>query len=164
MSRALAAPMLLWALLVGATAPAAAQSCMVSTAGSINFMTYNPASGAPTLASAAVTLTCTNSGSGSLQRVAWNMLVSDGSSGDCKARAMPGASESLNYNIYQNSIAGGVWGNLACGTFPAGQMTLTPGGGGNTRSVTNTLYGLIPAGQFVGAGAYTENLLLTISF
>ena len=164
MNRVLAAPLLLSALLAAASAPSAAQSCSATTAGSINFMTYNPAAGAPTLASAAVTLTCTYTGSGGAQKVDWSMLVSDGSSGDCKARAMPGASESLNYNIYQNSIAGGVWGNLACGTFPAGQMNLTPGSGGNTKSVTNTLYGLIPAGQFVGAGAYTENLLLTISF
>ena len=163
MSRA-AAPMLLLVLLVATPGPAAAQSCMVSTAGSINFLTYNPAAGAPTLASASVTLRCTHSGSGGAQKIDWSMFLSDGSSGDCKARSMPGPSGSLNYSIYQNSIAGGVWGNLGCGTFPAGQMNLTPGGGGNTKSVTNTLYGLIPAGQFVNAGTYTENLLLTINF
>ncbi len=154
---------LLFALIIGA-APAAAQNCTVSATGGINFLTYNPASGAPTLASASVTLTCTHSGGTGAQKVNWDMQLTNGSSGNCNARAMPGPSASLNYNIYQNNVAGGVWGNLGCGTYPAGQMNLTPGGGGNTRTVTNILYGQIPTGQFVNAGTYTENLVLTVNF
>ena len=150
--------------IVCAATPVAAQTCTVSAAGNINFMTYNPASGAPTLASASVTLTCTYSGGSGAQKVNWDMQLTNGSSGDCNARAMPGSSDALSYNIYQNNVAGGVWGNSGCGTNPTGQMNLTPGGGGNTKSVTNNLYGQIPVGQFVGAGTYTENLVLTVNF
>jgi spore coat protein U-like protein len=157
-------PTLLLAVLLAAAAPAAAQTCTVSAAGSINFMAYNPASGSPTVASASVTLTCNYTGTSGAQKVNWTMLLSDGSSGNCNSRALPGPSGTLAYNIYQNNVAGGVWGNLGCSAYPAGQMTLSPGQGNNTRSVTNTLYGQIPAGQFVSAGTYTENLLLTINF
>ena len=102
---------LLLPLLVALPAAAVAQVCNVSAGGSINFLTYNPASGAPTVASSTVTLTCTYNGSGGSQKVNWDMTLTNGSSGDCKARALPGTSSSLNYNIYQNSVAGGVWGN-----------------------------------------------------
>jgi spore coat protein U-like protein len=163
MNRVLATVSLFIAI-VFTSAPVAAQTCTVSTAGSINFMTYNPASGAPTLASASVTLTCTYTGSSGAQKVNWDMQLMNGTSGNCNARAMPGPSSSLSYNIYQNNVAGGVWGNPGCGTYPVGQMNLSPGAGNNTRSVTNILYGQIPTGQFVNAGTYTENLVLTVNF
>jgi len=163
MTRVLDAVSLLVAIFFVAT-PVAAQTCTVSAAGNINFMTYNPASGAPTLASASVTLTCTYTGSSGAQKVNWDMQLTNGGSGDCNARAMPGPSDSLSYNVYQNNVAGGVWGNSGCGTYPLGQINLSPGAGNNTRSVTNTLYGQIPTGQFVGAGTYTENLVLTVNF
>jgi spore coat protein U-like protein len=134
-------------------------------AGGVNFLTYDPSSGTPTIASASVTLQCTYSGSGGAQKVNWDMQLANGSSGNCNARAMPGpAGSSLGYNIYQNTVANGVWGNIGCGTYPSGQMNLSPGGGNNTKSVTNTLYGQITAGQFVSAGSYTDNVVLTVNF
>ena len=151
-------------LLLALAAPATAQVCNVSAGGSINFLTYNPASGSPTQASSTATLMCTYNGSSGAQKVDWNMTLTNGGSGNCNARALPGPSASLNYNIYQNSIAGGVWGNAGCGTFPSGTMTLSPGAGNNTRTVTNTLFGQVPIGQFVPAGTYTENLTLTVNF
>jgi spore coat protein U-like protein len=154
-------------LFAAAAAPAAAQSCSVDfgAAGSVNFLTYNPASGSPTVATASVTLTCTYNGSGGAQKVDWNMQLTNGSSGNCNARRLPGpGGNTLNYNIYQNTVANGVWGNAGCGAYPAGQITVSPGGGNNVRSVTNVLYGQIPMGQFVPAGTYNENLVLTVTF
>lgn len=144
--------------------PAAAQyTCNASGGGSINFLVYNPSSGSAALASTGVTLTCTHQ-SGGVQRIDWTMELSNGSSGNCGARTLAGPSDTLNYNIYQTSIAGGVWGNAGCGTYPAGRLTVGPGAGNGTRSVTNTLYGQIPTGQFVSAGTYNDNLLLTIVY
>jgi spore coat protein U-like protein len=77
---------------------------------------------------------------------------------------MTSGGNTLDYNIFQNSVAGGVWGNLACATYPFGTMNVGPGGGNGTRSVTYTLYGQIPVGQFVAAGTYSENLTLTINY
>jgi spore coat protein U-like protein len=153
------------ALLLLAAAPATAQLCNVSTVGAVNFLTYNPASGSPAIASTQVTLTCTYNGTGGAQKVNWDMQLANGSSANCNARQLPGPStDKLSYNIYQNAVANGVWGNAGCATYPAGQLSVSPGGGNNTKSVTNTLYGQIPTGQFVSAGTYTENLTLTVNF
>jgi spore coat protein U-like protein len=145
--------------------PALAQAaCAVSGSGSVNFLTYNPASATATLASAVVTLTCTYAGSGGNERIDWSMQLTNGNSNDCNARRLAGPSDALNYNIYQNSVGGGVWGNLACATYPSGRMTVGPGVGNSSRSVSNTLYGQIPTGQFVSAGTYTDLLVLTVSY
>jgi len=146
-------------LSLAAGAPTAAQVCNLSAGSSINFLTYNPASGSPAIASTDATLTCTFSGSGGSQKVNWDMQLSNGNSGNCNARALPGTADTLNY---KNSIAGGVWGNAGCATFPSGQMNLS--NGNPQRSVTQTLFGQIPVGQFVSAGVYSENLTLTVNF
>ncbi len=153
-------------LLIAATvaAPAVAQyACNVAGGGSINFLVYNPSSGSPALASTGVTLTCTHV-SGGVQRIDWTMELSNGGSGNCNARTLAGPGSTLGYNIYQTTIANGIWGNAACGTYPAGRLTVGPGAGNGTRSVTNTLYGQIPTGQFVSAGTYNDSLLLTIVY
>ena len=155
---------LLLACAAFACMPVAAQySCSVSAGGAVNFLGYNPSSGSPAIASSSATLTC-NYLSGSAQKVDWSMVLSNGSSGDCNARRMASGGGTLDYNIFQNSVAGGVWGNLACATYPFGTMTVGPGAGNGTRSVTYTLYGQIPVGQFVAAGTYSENLTLTINY
>jgi spore coat protein U-like protein len=144
--------------------PLGAQVCNVSAGTSLNFLSYNPASGSPAIASTTATLTCTYNGTSGAQKVNWDMQVSNGSSGNCNARSLPGPVDLLSYNIYQDSVAGGVWGNAGCATFPSGQMSLSPGAGNNQKSVTHTLFGQVPTGQFVSAGTYTENLTLTVNF
>jgi spore coat protein U-like protein len=150
--------LLLWA------APASAQfSCAVTAPGAINFLVYNPASGTPAIGSTDTTLTCTHL-SGGVQRIDWTMVLSDGGSGNCNARTMAGPGSTLNYNVYQTTVGGGVWGNAACATFPAGRLTVGPGAGNGTRSTTQTLFGQIPIGQFVSAGIYSDSLQLTIEY
>lgn len=138
-------------------------ACNVSAPGTINFLTYTPASGTPAIASTAVTLTCTHVGGGA-QSIDWSMTLSNGSSNNCNARTMRKASDTLRYNIYQDSIAGGIWGNPGCATFPAGNFKVGPGTGNNSRSVTRTLYGQVPISQFVPAGTYSDTLTITISY
>ena len=145
-------------------APVLAQySCSATTTGSMNFLVYNPASGTPATASVTANLTCTHLGGGA-QKISWAMELSNGSSGTCNGRSMPGPSDILNYNIYINSIGGGVWGNAGCASFPFGQVTVSNGAGNIVRTVTNTLFGQIPVGQYVAVGTYTENLTLTFSY
>ena len=147
-----------------ACAPAMAQyACSVSAPGTINFLTYSPSSGTPALASTQATLTCSHVGGGA-QSIDWSMTLTNGNSGNCNARTMTRPGGALSYNIYQDSIAGGVWGNLGCATFPAGNFKVGPGTGNLTRSVTKTLYGQIPISQFVSAGTYNDTLILTISY
>jgi spore coat protein U-like protein len=145
------------------TAPVqAAYSCSVSMSGSINFLTYDP-SGAPPTASATVTLTCNHLGGGN-EFINWTMPLSNGSSGTCANRQMQRQAapvDLLNYNIYQNSTAT-VWGNASCGTFPSGQLQIN--NGNPVRSTTQTMSGVLPAGQNVSVGSYLDTLVLTVTF
>ena len=162
-------PAIAWARLLACfllLIPAAAEaqySCNVARPGNINFLTYTPASGTPAIGSTSVTLTCTHV-AGASQSIDWSMTLTNGSSNNCNARAMKRGTDSLAYNIYQDSVAGGIWGNLGCGTFPAGNFKVGPGSGNNSRSVTKTLYGQVPISQFVPAGTYSDTLAITVSF
>ncbi len=152
--------------LLGSAAPAfGAYSCSVSTGGSINFLSYDP-NGASLTASATITLTCTHL-SGGAQDITWTMPLSNGSSGTClgatgrtmQRQTLPATT--IGYNIYQNSTTI-EWGNAGCGTFPAGTMKVT--NGQPMQSTVQTLRGVVPTNQLVPAGAYSETLVLTITF
>ena len=67
----------------------------------------------------------------------------------------------VGYNIYQNSTAA-EWGNAGCGTYPVGLLRVT--NGKPVDSTAQTLRGVMPAGQLVPAGSYSETLLLTVTF
>jgi spore coat protein U-like protein len=43
-------------------------------------------------------------------------------------------------------------------------MTVGPGQGNSTRSVTHTVYGRIPALQDAVPGSYSDRLVLTLTF
>jgi spore coat protein U-like protein len=151
--------------LLGASVPAlAAYSCNISSGGSINFLTYD--STAQVTANATVTLVCTHLGGGA-ERIPWTMTLSSGSSGTClgatgrtmQRQSAPAAT--VGYNIYQNATTT-EWGNSGCGTYPGGELRVT--NGNPVDSTVQTLRGVMPAGQLVPAGAYSETLLLTVTF
>jgi spore coat protein U-like protein len=145
--------------------PAGAQaySCSVTAPGAVNFGAYNPSSGTPLLASTTTTLTCTHV-SGGAQSIDYTMTLTNGNSGNCNARTLTRPGDSLSYNIYQDSIAGGVWGNAGCATFPSGTIRVTNGAPNNVKSVTVTLYGQVPISQFVSSGTYSDTLTLTFTY
>jgi spore coat protein U-like protein len=160
------AHMIRWLLataLTGLAAPSfAAYSCMVSSSGAINFLTYDPFGPAPT-ASATVTLTCTHLGGGN-EFINWTMTLSNGSSGSCANRqmqrqSMPAAT--LDYNVYQGATST-VWGNGSCGSFPSGQLQVN--NGNPSAFTTQTMRGVLPAGQTAPVGSYLDTLVLTVSF
>ena len=149
-------------VLLAITSAASAQYSCTASVGNIAFNNYNGASATPATASTTATLTCTATG-GLIQIVPWSMQLSNGSSGNCNARVMNGPSgATLSYNIYRGSVAGGVWGNAGCATFPSGNLLIVNGGA--PRTVSNILFGQVPAGQFVQVGAYADVLSLTFSF
>ena len=158
-------PRFVWCVMLSISTTAdAAYSCSVSTGGSINFLTYDSISSLT--ANSAVTLTCTHL-SGGNENIAWTMTLSSGSSGTClgatgrtmQRQVVPAAT--VGYNIYQNSTAA-EWGNTGCGTYPGGFLQVN--NGNPVRSTVQTLRGVMPAGQLVPAGSYSETLLLTVTF
>jgi len=154
---------LLAAALTGLAAPSyAAYSCQVSSSGALNFLTYDPFGPAPT-ASATVTLTCTHLGGGN-EFINWAMTLSNGSSGSCANRQMQRQSSppaTLDYNVYQGATST-VWGNGSCASFPSGQLQIN--NGNPVRETTQTMRGVLPAGQTAPVGSYLDTLVLTVSF
>lgn len=70
-------------------------------------------------------------------------------------RRMISGSNYLSYQLYQDSGATSVWGDTS-GTG----VTVTGTGG----AVTTNVYGVVPAGQNVPAGSYTDTVVATVSF
>jgi spore coat protein U-like protein len=97
------------------------------------------------------------------------MSLSNGSSGTClgplgrsliRQSAPPAAT--LGYNIFVGASSV-EWGNAGCGTAPTVTLNVNPGSS-PTDTSTQTLRGVIPSGQFVPDGTYSETLTLTIQF
>jgi spore coat protein U-like protein len=70
----------------------------------------------------------------------------------------------LSYNVVDQG-AGTNWGDLGCGAYPNGNMTLNQGAGNSSRTVTRTMAATIPINQQnAAAGNYSDTLTLTISY
>ena len=148
--------------LVTCTASAQVATCAVAYTGSnVNFGVYDPFNSNPVTASMSATLTCTHV-SGGAARTNWTMALSSGNSGNCATRHMNSGGNTLSYNIYRGSLAGGVWG-ATCAGDPSGQIQTT--NGNPVASATNILYGQLPTGQFnAGVGSYSDTLVLTVTY
>ena len=148
--------------LITSAASAQVATCAVSYNGSnINFGVYDPFNASPVTASMSAILTCTHI-SGGAARTNWTMALSSGNSGNCATRRMVSGGNTLSYNVYRGSLAGGVWG-ATCAGDPSGQIQTT--NGNPVASTTNVLYGQLPAGQFnAGVGIYSDTLVLTVTY
>ncbi|MFC4594330.1 spore coat U domain-containing protein [Sphingobium tyrosinilyticum] len=131
-------------------------SCSASTTG-VSFGGYDPGSSSPKDGLGSVTLSCTGvvSLAGTI-----DIAMSPGSSGNALARQMSHGAASLNYNLYSNSSRTSIWGAGSAGTSIV-SASLT---GLLSFSQTVSVYGRIPAGQWVQAGPYADSVIVTITY
>ena len=121
-------------------------SCTV-TAADINFGNY--VTTAASTASTGINLQCTKG-------AAATVALDGGGTGNAAARAMTGPA-TLTYQLYTNAAL-----TTAINTTTA---TFTLTSAQNTGAVVvYTVYGQVPAGQSVPAGAYTDTIHITVSF
>lgn len=119
---------------------ARAQSCSGSAV-NINFGNVSPISGAAVPASSTVSVTCT-----------WPAITLTPSVLVClnlaaaSPRSMSNGSNTLQYDLYQDSAHSQIWGSTTTGTTPISFILNEPVGG-TSASNTVTFYGLIAAGQ-----------------
>jgi spore coat protein U-like protein len=156
----------LGALLAGLAAPAQAQTstsgvtvsaivgknCSITTT-PVNFGSYDPVvaqAASPLDGTGSVTVTCTR---GAGTRIDLGL----GSNPSGATRRMQGGSDFLAYELYQNAGRTVVWRSGAT----AGQ-TIAAAPNKNPR--TFIVYGRVPAGQDVAAGAYNDIVLATVNF
>lgn len=152
------------AALLALALPAQAVTCGAATTG-LAFGAYDLLSPAPRSATANVRVTCSLSpGDGPAQRVVGALvLLSPGLSGSYGQRQMASGGERMNYNVFTTNAYATVWGNGAGGTGVQGfAFTLNPAQPTRFRDLTG--YGRVPALQDLGAGSYTDTLVVTVFF
>jgi spore coat protein U-like protein len=117
------------------------------TASNLAFGTYLAT--AASTSTSTISVTCTNT-------TPYNVGLSAGAGGSVTTRMMKNGTNSLNYWLYQNSAHTTNWGNTV--------GTDTVGGTGNGALQSLTVYGRVPAGQFVRALAYTDTITATVTY
>jgi len=151
------------ALLAAAPALAGA-TCTVAATG-VSFGAYVISLVTPTDSSGNVTVTCTYVPPGGAVSVDPVTSLSTGISGSYSPRQMATGPARLNYNLFVDAARTFVWGNGLSGTRVAtATFTVGPGVGNGTRSSSLPVYGRVPAQQLVGTGAYSDTIVVTVTF
>ena len=117
--------------------------------GTLDFGTYS--SGQQVEKAASAKIRYSNCAAGTFK-----IALDGGSSGSVANRQMSNGEAALNYQIYKNSNHNQIWG--ATGNEAQGVNLLVPGSG------DVEVFGLIPAGQSVPAGTYTDTITATLTF
>jgi spore coat protein U-like protein len=136
--------------------PLSACSCTVTATG-VSFGSYDPLSQVDNGSTGTIRVVCTLilalGGS-------FTIDLSTGASGSYTQRSLKKGASILAYNLFSDSAYSQIWGN---------------GTGGSTRvsqsftsllivDRTVTVYGRIPAGQNVPAGAYADTIVVTVTY
>ena len=129
------------------------KNCTIATA-PVAFGVYDPVvanATTPLDATGAVIVTCTK-GAGT------RIDLNDGSNASGGNRRMAaGGGNFLTYQLYQDTSRTTVWGS-------GGSAGQTIAGAPSKAPRTFTVFGRVPAGQDVSAGAYTDTVVATINF
>jgi spore coat protein U-like protein len=127
-----------------------AGTCSLST-NPLAFGTYTPSS-ASLAGSTTIAATCTNS---TPYTLSFNAGATSG--GTVSQRLMANGAATLKYNLYTTAADTTVLGD---GTSSSSTIT----GTGTGSAQTSTIYGLIPTGQYVTIGSYSDTITATISY
>lgn len=157
------APIALAVLAAGLVPPAPAMAtcavCSCSTSvTNLNFGTYNPTSSTATTANATVSVNCFSVLVLMIGTV--DVALSAGGSGVATSRKMVNGNSQLSYNAYQDNAYATVWGSGGAG----GLLETLTISGLFTYNANRTVYGRIPARQWVRPGVYTDTLVVTVSY
>jgi len=127
-----------------------AGTCTLAT-NPLAFGTYTPSS-ASLAGSTTIAATCTNT-------TPWTLSFNLGSTsgGSISQRLMANGAATLKYNLYTSAADTTILGD---GT--SSSVTITGTGTGSAQ--TSTIYGLIPTGQYVTIGSYSDTITATISY
>lgn len=116
------------------------------------FGNYDPVAASNLDAETTLSVVCTN---GTPYYV--GMSLGDGSGASMATRRMTktGGTQTLNYVLYQDTQRSVLWGNTGADRLS---------GTGNGTASTLHLYGRVPMQQTAPAGAYTDTIVVTVSW
>jgi spore coat protein U-like protein len=124
------------------------KDCIVSATG-LPFGNYT---GALVNVSSTVTVTCT---SGTAYTVGLNAGLTTGATVTTRQMGITQPAGGLNYSLLTTSYSGANWGNTS-GTWVSGT--------GSGAAQPLTVYGVLPAGQYVPPGSYTDTIAVTVTY
>lgn len=142
-----------------AAAQAQRTGCQFQGVTGLNFGSYDPFSPIPLDTTGQVQFVCVGGGAGSFNNRPVTVQLSQGGSNSFTPRQMSSGSDRLNYNLYLDANRSIIWGDGTGGTQQRGPFIP-----GNNVVNTLTIYGRIPAQQWVAPGLYTDSLRITILF
>lgn len=136
-------------------------SATVSVAQPLAFGNYDPASLTPKDNTTTINVVGTVTGLGILVTLSYSVGLSAGAGSTIADRRLTGPSSTpLAYNLYTNNARTTVWG---AGTVTDSYSALASlGGTAVPRSYT--VYGRIPAGQYVAPGSYGNTITVTVTY
>jgi spore coat protein U-like protein len=150
----------------GAIAPArAATTCTLDTSGGV-FGSYDPTTNTTLTIIGSGSVTCTYIGTG----FDASITLATGSSGSYAARTLVLGNQKLKYNIYLDPAHTEVFGNGTNGTyaitvcFAGGTFSCPSGGSTSGTKLSTPVYAMLPGGQDVAAGSYTDTLVATVTY
>jgi spore coat protein U-like protein len=124
-------------------------ACIVA-ATPMAFGNYDPTSATATTSTSVISVTCTSA-------APYNVGLDKGANGSSvTARLLKVGANTLPYSLYSDASRTVNWGNTV------GTDTVTGTGSGILQNVT--VYGRIPAGATVPAGAYTDTVTVTVTY
>ncbi|GAA0502417.1 spore coat protein U domain-containing protein [Deinococcus depolymerans] len=140
----------------------AAVTCLL-TVTPLSFGTYDPAWPTPTTGSASLGLSCRASQVTDPLSVPFRVSLGSGQQGSYAAQALRGnVSGTLNYQLF--TPLGARWGDGSAGTSTVTGTVLLPVTLGTLGSAVLTVNGVVPAGQRVFAGTYSDTVTVTVEF
>lgn len=146
------------AFLLMLLAPVAANGACVTgfsaSATPLGFGVYMPSAPSATTSSSTVTVNCLV---GLLP--AFTVSLSAGSGTFSQRKMTQAPSSHLDYNVYIDAAHTQVWGDGTAGTFAQSFSGLI-----SLLSTSYTAFGSVDPGQYSAAGAYTDTIVVTVSF
>lgn len=127
------------------------KKCTTLTGGSISFAAYVPDATADNDAATTVSVKCTKG-----TPVSISMDEGEGDGATEATRILTSDDDTLEYSLYQNSARSTLWGS--------GSDVASFNGDGLLSTTTLSVYGRIPAGQDVKPGAFTDSVLVTLTY
>jgi spore coat protein U-like protein len=138
-----------------ASPAARAGNCSFQTVGAVVFGSYDVFASGPVDTTATISYKC------SPPVATPTIFISTGGSGTYSPRRMAGPSgTNADYNLYVDAARTTIWGDGSGGT---GFIT-APDPISGAQIFTYTVFGRVPAGQDLVAGAYTDTVTLTINW
>ncbi|WP_170132039.1 Csu type fimbrial protein [Arenicella xantha] len=129
------------------------------TADDLDFGGYNPFDRAPTQSQLSVTVDCLADGLSLGLSLPFQVGLSSALSGATQRKLVSDGYE-LSYQIYNSPSLATPWGEAGSGSLLAGLFPVSL----LDQTQLFTGFALIPAGQDVPAGVYTDSILVTIEF